>query len=107
MNNVTGPGSIQNVVARIPAVPGIENGNSRKEAVSGMSFYEYLNEALDNISESQRRADEVTTDFIAGKTENLHGMMIEAEKANLILQFTMQIRNKILDAYNEIMRMQI
>jgi len=45
--------------------------------------------------------------FALGKTDNIHQVMIAAEKADIALQFTLQIRNKILDAYNEIMRMQI
>jgi flagellar hook-basal body complex protein FliE len=49
----------------------------------------------------------LTEDFAAGRTDNIHQVMIAAEKSDIALQFTMQIRNKILDAYNEIMRMQI
>ena len=45
--------------------------------------------------------------FAAGKIDDLHTLMIETEKADLALQFTLQVRNKLLDAYNEIMRMQI
>jgi len=42
-----------------------------------------------------------------GEMDNLHQPMIDMQKANLALQFTLQVRNKILDAYQEIMRIQI
>jgi len=39
--------------------------------------------------------------------ENLHSVMIDLEKADIALQFTLQVRNRIMEAYNEIMRMQL
>jgi len=71
------------------------------------SFGEYLKNALDNVSNLELDAQKIAEDFAAGRTDNIHQVMIAAEKADVALQFTMQIRNKILDAYNEIMRMQI
>jgi flagellar hook-basal body complex protein FliE len=47
----------------------------------------------------------MTEDFAIGKNNNIHEVMIAAEKAGLSLKFLMQIRNKLLDAYQEIMRM--
>ncbi len=45
--------------------------------------------------------------FISGGNTNPHDVMIAAEKADLTLNLTLEIRNKVIDAYNEIMRMQI
>jgi len=70
-------------------------------------FSDFLKDALNKTNDLIMQSQELTNDFAAGKTDNIHQMMIAAEKANIALQFTMQIRNKILDAYNEIMRMQI
>ena len=70
-------------------------------------FSEYLNEALNNTNQLLLDSDQTAADFAAGKTDNIHQVEIAAEKADIALQFTTQIRNKILDAYNEIMRMQI
>ena len=42
-----------------------------------------------------------------GETDNIHNVMIAGSKANLALQMTIQVRNKVMDAYNEIMNMQI
>ncbi len=55
-----------------------------------------------------REKDVVNNKLLAtGQVESLDRVMIDMEKADIALQFTMQIRNKILDAYQEIMRMQI
>ncbi len=70
-------------------------------------FSSYMKQALsstnDLLIESQKLAD----DFAAGYTDNIPQVVLAAEKADIALQFTMQIRNKIMDAYSEIMRMQI
>ena len=76
------------------------------ESVS-KSFGEFFSEALNKVNDLQLQSEQLTNDFAAGKTDNIHQVMIAAEKADISLQFTMQIRNKIMDAYNEIMRMQI
>lgn len=74
---------------------------------SKIPFSDYLNEALDNTNKLLLDSDKIAADFAAGRTDNIHQVEIAAEKADIALQFTMQIRTKILDAYNEIMRMQI
>lgn len=70
-------------------------------------FGRYLSNALEKVSDLEKEAQIITEDFAAGKTDNIHQVMIAAEKSEIARQFTLQIRNKILDAYNEIMRMQI
>lgn len=70
-------------------------------------FSDYLTQALDNTNNLLLDADRLADEFAAGKTDNIHQVTIAAEKADVALQFTMQIRSKILDAYSEIMRMQI
>jgi flagellar hook-basal body complex protein FliE len=70
-------------------------------------FSDYLNQALNNTNSLLLDADKLADEFAAGKTDNIHQVTIAAEKADIALQFTMQIRTKILDAYSEIMRMSI
>lgn len=82
------------------------NGQDTGNNIIG-SFGEYLNNALNEVSKLEMEADKITEDFAAGKTDNIHQVMIAAQKSEIALQFTMQIRNKIIEAYQEIMRMQI
>lgn len=71
------------------------------------SFGDYLNNALKEVSKLEMDSSRITEDFAAGKTDNIHEVMIAAQKSEIALQFTMQIRTKVLEAYQEIMRMQI
>lgn len=84
-----------------------ETNKVQGEDSNGMGFAEYLKDALNKTNDLQLDSAKLTDDFAVGKTDNIHQVMIAAEKADIALQFTMQIRNKILDAYNEIMRIQI
>lgn len=79
----------------------------QSEENNGMGFADYLKDALNKTNDLQLDSEKTTNEFAAGKTDNIHQVMIASEKADISLQFTMQIRNKILDAYNEIMRIQI
>lgn len=73
----------------------------------GSSFGEFLNDAMKKVSDIEKESTALGESFAAGTEDNIHKVMIAGQKAEIALQFTMQIRNKILDAYNEIMRMQI
>jgi len=74
---------------------------------AAIPFSQYLSNALNDTNDLLLEADSISNEFAAGKTDNIQQVLIATEKADIALQFTMQIRNKILDAYNEIMRMQI
>ena len=74
-------------------------------AVKGPGFGEALRGALDQVNRLQQTADQATQEFALGQTQDIAGTMIALEKANLAFQFTLQIRNKLLEAYQEVMRM--
>jgi flagellar hook-basal body complex protein FliE len=89
----------------IPSV--MDTKGTRRITEDAVPFSDYLKSALDKTNELLLESDKIAEDFAAGRTDNIHQVLIASEKANVALQFTMQIRNKIMDAYNEIMRMQI
>lgn len=70
-------------------------------------FSTYLTNALDRVNERQIVSDEYKKLLVTGDVDNLHDVTIAAEKANVSLQLTLGIRNKVVEAYKEIMRMQI
>lgn len=70
-------------------------------------FSSYLNDALKKVEQQQAVADELAQAFMAGEMTDVHHLMIESEKARLGLELTVQVRNKVIEAYQEIMRMQI
>lgn len=81
-------------------------GSREKENGNGV-FMQYLKDAMKETNKLILDSEKLVNEFAAGRTDNIHQVLIAAEKADIALQFTMQIRNKIMDAYNEIMRMQV
>jgi flagellar hook-basal body complex protein FliE len=74
---------------------------------SGVSFKKLLQNNLNKVNEMQLLSHQESIKFATGESDNLHELMITLEEAKLALQLAVEIRNKILDAYQEILRMQI
>ncbi len=72
-----------------------------------VSFSDFLKESIEKVNMLENEAKQYDLKIATGQLENIHEAMIATQKADIALQLTMQIRNKILDAYREIMRMQI
>ncbi|MCB0368880.1 MAG: flagellar hook-basal body complex protein FliE [Bdellovibrionales bacterium] len=73
----------------------------------GKSFSDTLNDAIYHVNQLQKASDKADQDLATGKTDNVADVMIAAEKADIALRVMVQVRNKIIDAYNEIMKMQV
>lgn len=71
------------------------------------NFGEVLHQKLQELNQLQIKSDELTQQLLAGGDVELHDIMLAAEQANLALQLTVQIRNKLVEAYQELSRMQI
>lgn len=70
-------------------------------------FSGFLSDAMSKINENQQTVAKLEEQFISGDLTDIHQVLIEAEKASVGLELTVQVRNKAIDAYQEIMRMQI
>ncbi|KPU28223.1 flagellar hook-basal body protein FliE [Caloranaerobacter sp. TR13] len=97
---------------RINNISKIENSNfvNKSDSISRNnkdSFGSLLKEALDKVDSLQKEADRYNRLLATGQVNNIHEVMIASEKANIALQLTLSVRNKVIDAYREIMRMQI
>jgi flagellar hook-basal body complex protein FliE len=73
-------------------------------APGAASFAETLGQALESVDKMQLQADEQATK-VANGGGNLHEMSLALEKADVAMRLATKVRNKLLDAYNEIMRM--
>jgi flagellar hook-basal body complex protein FliE len=71
------------------------------------SFSEVLGRALDEVNRMEMDANHKAERMAAGLEPDFHTVMIAAEKADLAFQLTVQVRNKVLEAYQDIMRMQV
>jgi flagellar hook-basal body complex protein FliE len=79
----------------------------KKEVQGGDSFRRILDDAINQTNETDAASREGSMELLTQQGADLHTILINAEKADIALQYTLQIRNKLLDAYNEIMRMQV
>lgn len=66
-----------------------------------------VDNALHQVSELQDSADQMVIDLASGKDVNVHHTMVELEKADIALKYTVQLRNRALSAYEELMRIQV
>ncbi len=71
------------------------------------AFGEYLQNALGEVNSLQHESDNMSKALAAGQVEDISQVVIAAEKADIALQLTLAVRNKAVDAYQEIMRMQV
>ena len=79
------------------------------EAASENSeFAQVLRKSIDQVNQTQQQAETMAANFAAGdNSENLHEVMVSLQKANLSFQQMVQVRNKLVSAYNDIMNMQV
>lgn len=77
------------------------------ESDSPVNFSNLLKEAVYKVNETQVQSQQTTMKLATGEIEDISQVTIAAEKAAINLQLAIQVRNKALDAYQEIMRMQM
>ena len=81
-----------------------------KDTADGTLFGAFLNTAIDNIKTTNKYLSDWEDEelkFALGETENTHDLAIAMQKASTALQYTVAIRDRLLEAYKEIMQMQI
>lgn len=70
-------------------------------------FGAMLKEQLNNVSSLQQNSDTMTNKLIRGEQVELHEVMIASQKGSIALSATLEVRNKVIEAYQEIMRMSV
>lgn len=95
------------------STPSIQPGNRTgqvagpAEAGSGTSFGKVFADQLDSLANAQAKADNLAVKAATGDLQSLQDYTIASTEAQLLTQLTVQVRNKALEAFNDIMRMQI
>ncbi|NNF99209.1 MAG: flagellar hook-basal body complex protein FliE [Desulfobacteraceae bacterium] len=79
--------------------------NATTETVN--AFGNFLKESIRNVNKQQVVADKAAADLATGQETDIHGTMITLQKAGISFELLMQVRNKVISAYEEIKRMQI
>lgn len=77
-------------------------------APGGADFAQVLKNSIDQVNQTQQQAETLAAKFAAGDgNTNLHDVMIELQKANVSFQEMVQVRNKLVSAYHDIMNIQV
>jgi flagellar hook-basal body complex protein FliE len=82
-------------------------GEVEKQSGSDADFTEFLTDALMDTQKAQMEADKAMEKLAAGEAESIHEVMVAMEEADISMRLVVQMRNKIVDAYQEIMRMSV
>lgn len=85
--------------------PSIKPDKAESQKNEGSNFFNLVLSGLKETNKLANNADKLTEDLVTGRLENIHDLMIAAEKAGVALNFTMAIRTQALRAYQEIMGM--
>ncbi len=101
--------SIRNISNSVNGIGEFNKSSSVKggSATGDKSFASTLKDAMGKVNELQKNADVEMQKLATGKAESIPDVLIAAEKADISLKLMVQVRNKIIDAYNEIMKMQV
>jgi flagellar hook-basal body complex protein FliE len=96
------PGYARQVV---PNFASLVNKTEKDEKVA--SFPEVLKEMVVNTNDLEAQAADIAEKFALGDVTEIHDVMIAAEEAGVALELVMEIRNKLVEAYQEMMRMSV
>ncbi|MBT1071953.1 flagellar hook-basal body complex protein FliE [Pelotalea chapellei] len=84
-----------------PATGGVKSASPAEGAGK------FFSELVDKVNDLQSKSDSAIQGLASGENKNLHEVMISMEKASISFLFMSQVRNKAIEAYQEVMRMQV
>ena len=95
LSGISGIGSIP--------LPSVSSGSSS----SSNAFSGALNDAMSTINNLQKDADNNVSKFLSGENDDLHTTILATQRAEMAFELGLQIRNKVVNAYQEVMKMQL
>ncbi len=102
---------IDNILQQLQAASALASGakkQSNLDEVTSVNFSEKLQAAVDQVNNAQLNAGKMSEQFVSDQSNvDLHEVMISLQKANVSFQSMVQVRNKLVTAYQEIMNMQV
>ncbi len=93
IGNITGPGGIE------------APGAARAQGGSGAEFGRALEDAIESVDHLQKESETAQASFARGEDVDLHDVLIKIQEADIAFKSMMEVRNKLVEAYREIMRM--
>lgn len=98
---------VRELTSVLPSAASTPASAAAKAAGGEKSFGEFLAESLDKVNDLQQGADAAVAQMAAGEGPGIQEAMIAIEKADVAFKLMMEVRQKILDAYQEVIRMQV
>ncbi len=103
---------IQNIPLTLPISPVSGStqsgqGSGAPGAEGGLAFGDLLKQALQEVNQASAQADTEARNLMTGESADMHTAMLAVQKADLSFQMMMAVRSKLIDAYREVMRMQM
>jgi flagellar hook-basal body complex protein FliE len=92
-------------IPSMPSLGGISSPGA--SATGGSAFQSVLTDAITKVENFQNNATTSVNNFLSGEGEDLHKVALASQQADLSFQLFMQVRNKVVTAYNQVMQMQV
>ena len=102
--------NLEQMLSELRATSTVAPGKSvsSTQGAEGADFGQALKTAIDQVNSAQKQAQQMTQDFVAGQENvNLQDVMINLQKASLSFQQMVQVRNKLVSAYQDVMNMPV
>ena len=87
--------------------PSLDATNATENGTKKPGFGDSLTNAIDSLQQTQSTSDDLSMQVATGKLTNIHDYMIAANQAELATQLTVAVKNKAVDAFNQIMNMSV
>ena len=97
--NITSDSLRQNILEKANEV---FSGNKKTD-----EFSKKINDAINSVAESQNKASKITKDYELGKETDLTKVIMQQQISNIAFQMTLNVRNKVLSSYKDIMNMPV
>jgi flagellar hook-basal body complex protein FliE len=98
--------SITNIATSIPSLPSAATPATSSSPQGDGGFFSSLTNAIEQVEQVHTDAQQQISDLLQGNRQDVHNVMIAVEKADVAFQLMMQVRSKIVNAYQEISRLQ-
>jgi len=95
---------VRRAAQSVGSIGGSDRGIAQTQ---GNGFVEKLDEQIQELNAQVKGINELPADLLTGKVENFHEITVKIKEAEFGFRFAMEIRNKLLDAYREVMRMNV
>lgn len=93
------------IAERASSLTSAQPGSASSKVAGADSFGGLIQQFVDQSNQAQRAADTSISDFVTGKNDNIQDVAIAMANAEMSFQFFMEIRNKVIESFNELMRM--